>query len=48
MAAGDMKLRSTTDHIGRYIRITEKEAFEAFGSNYKDYWNRQAGGYVTG
>ncbi|KAH8891214.1 hypothetical protein GQ53DRAFT_823846 [Thozetella sp. PMI_491] len=33
---------------GRYIRITEEEAFEAFGESYVEYWDEQRKGFVIG
>ena len=33
--------------IDRYFLLTEDEAHEAWGEEYKEFWNEQRGGYLA-
>ena len=35
-------------NVGRYVRITEEEAHEAWGEDISPFWERRANAYVAG
>ena len=46
----DLKERTNIPKLSsdRYFLLTDEEAEKAWGSNYREFWDDQAGGYLGG